>query len=132
MYVITIYNLLVTNTCLGSSTRTAQKYSDVSTKNSISQLWHVHTLGPDGELPPVAIHQQSLWEVFGNTTPRVAFNPEVFKAILLCWMTICNIPFNTVENISFRLLAGCDLAACLRSCYSFLSYVYLLIVQTAS
>jgi len=132
MYVITIYNLLVTNTCLGSSTRTAQTYSVASTKNAISQLWRVHRLGPDGELPPVAIHQQSLWEAFSNITPRVAFNPEVFKALLLCRMTIYNIPFNMVENTSFHLLAGCDLAVCVRSCYSFLSYVYLLRVQTAS
>ena len=119
------------NTCLGPSTRTAQTYSDASTKNAISHLRRVHKLGPDGELPPVAIRQQSLREAFGNTTPRVAFNPEVFKAILLRWMTICNIPFNAVENTSFRLLTG-YLAACVRSCYSFLSYVYLLIVQTAS
>jgi len=131
MYVITIDNLLVTNTCLGPSTRTAQTYSDASTKNAISHLRRVHRLGPDGELPTVAIRQQSLREAFGNTTPRIAFNPEMFKAILLRWMTICNNPFNAVENNSFRLLAG-YLAACVRSRYSFLSYVYLLIVQTAS
>jgi len=119
------------NTCLGPSTRTAQTYSDASTKNAISHLRRVHKLGPDGELPPVAIRQQSLREAFGNTTPRVAFNLEVFKAILLRWMTICNIPFNVVENTRFRLLAG-YLAAYVHSCYSFLSYVYLLIVQTAS
>jgi len=83
MYVITIYNLLVTNTCLGHSPRTAQTYSDASTKNAISHLRRVHRLGPDGELPTIAIRQQSLREAFGNTTPRVAFNPEVFKAILL-------------------------------------------------
>jgi hypothetical protein len=61
--------------------------------------------------------QQSLREAFGNTTPRISFNPEVSKAILLRWMAICNIPFKAAENTSFRLLAG-YLPACVRSCCS--------------
>jgi len=50
-------------------------------------------------------------------------SPEVFKAILLHWMTICNIPFNAVKDTSFRLLAG-YLAAYVCSCCSSPSHVY--------
>jgi len=66
----------------------------------------------------VAIRQRGPREAFSNT-----FDSEVFEAILLRWMTICNTPFSAVENTSFRLLAGC-LAARARSCCSPRPHVY--------
>jgi hypothetical protein len=88
-----------------------------STKNATLHLRCVHKLGPDGDLQPPGIRQQRLREPFGNTTPRISFNPEVSKANLLRWMAICNIPFNAAENTSVRLLAGYQ-SACVRSCSS--------------
>jgi len=117
MYV-TFYNFLVTNTCLGSSTRTAQTYSDTSNENTIVQLRRVHQRGPDGESPPVAIRQQSLRRHLAALPPLVTSNPEVPKAIPSRRATIYNTPSNTAENTSFGLPAGYP-AACAHSDHPF-------------
>ena len=128
----TICNFFVTNPCLGPSAHTTQTYSDASTKNAILYLRRVHSHCPIGNLQPLGIRLQILREPFGNATRRVVTNPDVFKAILLRWMTICNIPFDAVENVSFRFLAG-DLAARVRlCCTSPIRYEFLQMVQTAS
>jgi hypothetical protein len=82
-------------------------------------------------LPPPGIRQQSLREAFDNTTPRISFNPEATKAILLRWMAICNIPFKAAENTSFRLLAGYLPAVYVLVVLPTL-YVYSLMGQTSS
>jgi len=49
---------------------------------------------------PVGIIQQA----FGNSTPKIQFNPDVFKQLLVQSMVSSNISFWQVEKPSFRLL----------------------------
>lgn len=71
-------------------------------KTQSNNLRRVHKRSPDRYFATVSV-------AFGRhsaTLPHVLhFNPEVFKAIRLHWMTACGIPFNAVEDTSFRLLA---------------------------
>jgi hypothetical protein len=115
----------------GPNIRTAVTFSIGSTKNAIRHLLVVHHINQNGDLPPVQLQQQTLQASFGNTLPRVNFNSDVFKNILIRWMIICNIPFIAVENPTFRLLLA-YLAACVRRFPIFLILDYILTFKTAS
>jgi len=88
MQTTNIYNLFIPTTCLGPSAPTAQMHSDASTKTQ-SYAFGVFTDLAQMEIRhQPAIRRRGLREVFGNTTPCIALNPEVFKTILLRWVTI--------------------------------------------
>ncbi|RPB28790.1 hypothetical protein L211DRAFT_763439, partial [Terfezia boudieri ATCC MYA-4762] len=41
---------------------------------------------------------------FGNSLPKIQFNSNVFKQLLIQWIVCCHISFHQVEQPSFRLL----------------------------
>ena len=43
-------------------------------------------------------------QAFGNAIPRIQFNKDIFKQLLIQWIVLCHISFHQVEQPSFRLL----------------------------
>jgi hypothetical protein len=74
-------------------------------------LRNVHRIGQDGQLMDPAEQEQKLRIAFGNSLPRITFNINYFRIILIHWMVVCNIPFKGIEHQGFRLLLS-YLAAC--------------------
>ncbi|KAF8418288.1 hypothetical protein EV426DRAFT_619566 [Tirmania nivea] len=70
--------------------RQAKRYADGSTKHLIQYL-QGHRMTENGP-------------AFGNSTPKIQFNSDVFKQLLVQWMVLSNISFRQVEESSFRLL----------------------------
>ncbi|RPB22507.1 hypothetical protein L211DRAFT_788718, partial [Terfezia boudieri ATCC MYA-4762] len=52
----------------------------------------------------VATGPSIIQQAFGNSTPKIQFNSDVFKQLLVQWMVFSNISFRQVEETSFRLL----------------------------
>lgn len=77
------------------------------TKNAIEHLRTKHRIGPDG---PMAIGstsaQQTIVSMFGNAPPRIIFNEEVFKHLLLKWIVTNDISFHMCEDSFFRRLCS--------------------------
>jgi hypothetical protein len=108
----TIYNLFVTNACLGSSAGTAQTYSDAVPKNAVLHQRRVENLAQLG----ICNRRASASKAFGSHSAYYStscIQSGVLNAILFYAGRIPNIPINTSENVCFRLPAR-DLAACVR------------------
>ena len=58
-----------------------------NTKNAIVHLKTKHHIGPDGELPiGPYLHQQTIEAAFGQNTPKIIFNGDVFTHLILRWL----------------------------------------------
>jgi len=72
-----------------------------STKHPIDHL-RSHRMTVHGPLDPAA--GASIIQAFENTSPKIQFNLDVFKQLLVQWMVECHISSRQVEESSFRLL----------------------------
>jgi len=83
-----------------------------ASKNALAYLLPKHRIGPDGIITAGAgsVHQQTI-KVFGQTRPRITFNIDVFKDLLLQWVVQMNVSFRVCEDTTFRALCS-YLAAC--------------------
>ena len=84
-------------------THNPQRYADGSTKHPIGHL-KLHRLSKNGPIPDVNPNTSIIARAFGATTPRINFNIDIFKQILIQWIVTCHISFNQVQEPSFRLL----------------------------
>jgi len=120
--VTNVRNLFFSNTCLGPSARTVRTYSDASTKNAILHLRRAYKLGPVGDLPPPAIRQHGLR--IRRHYPTCCMQSEVFKAVLLLWMTICNYSFQRSGEYELPLAGWLPSRMCMFLLFFPTSYVY--------
>ena len=56
----------------------------------------------DGPVPDVDPATSIIARSFGATTPRINFNIDLFKQILIQWIVDCHNSFNQVQEPSFR------------------------------
>jgi hypothetical protein len=85
----------------GKNRKTAQSYADSSTKNAIEHLKTIHRIDADGEMEPLADQNNRIRAAFGRTLPKVFFNVEFFKVLLVRWVISCNIPFRASSILPF-------------------------------
>ena len=77
--------------------RHAKQYADSSTKHQIEHLLQNHQLNEHGSIPPTGSGPPSIIrQAFGNSHPRIQFNIDLFKDLLLRWMILSNISFAQV------------------------------------
>ena len=91
---------------LGPYPRTAVTFSDSSTRNMGDHLQQRHgitTLDPEGSSGP-GPGTTEIQRAFGNALPRIVFNKEIFRLLLLRWIIINNISFRQVNDNAFRTL----------------------------
>jgi hypothetical protein len=87
-------------------------FAVTTTKNAIEHLRVKHRIGPDGPFTTgPRPSQQPIVQMFGMTSPRIIFNEDVFKQLLLPWIVANDISFRMCEDSSFRKLCA-YLAAC--------------------
>jgi len=83
-----------------------------TTKNAIAHLRSKHHVGPNGIITAgTSTYQQMIEKGFGQTGPRIVFNIDVFKDLLLQWIVQMNVSFHVCEDTTFRSLCS-YLAAC--------------------
>jgi len=83
-----------------------------TTKNAITHLKTKHNIGPKGTIiTRTTPAQQTIQVAFGRSTPRILFNENIFKELLLLWVVDANVSFRMCEQPSFRTLCT-YLAAC--------------------
>jgi hypothetical protein len=84
-----------------------------TTKNALAHLRSKHRVGPNGIITAGAesTYQQTIEKAFGQTRPRIIFNIDVFKDLLLQWIVQMNVSFRVCEDTTFRSLCF-YLAAC--------------------
>lgn len=78
--------------------RHAKQYADSSTKHQIEHL-RTHRLTEHGLIPTQAAGSEApsiIRQAFGNSHPRIHFNIDLFKDLLLQWMILSNISFAQV------------------------------------
>ena len=82
--------------------RNPKRYVDGSTKHPIDHL-RFHQLSEAG---PIELEAGAniLRQAFGNSTPKIQFNIDVFKQLLIQWIISSHISFRQVEEPDFRLL----------------------------
>ena len=80
-------------------------------KNSIQHLVKVHGFYENGEPVPVIqdnestpIHPRILQQSLTNSIPRLIFNSDVFKHLLLRWIITNNISFHQAVSPVLRIL----------------------------
>ena len=91
---------------LGPYRRTAVTFSDSSTRNMGDHLQQRHgitKLDPEGSSGP-GPGTTEIQRAFGNALPRIVFNKEIFRLLLLRWIIINNISFRQVNDNAFRTL----------------------------
>jgi hypothetical protein len=101
-------------------------------------LGHVKEIHKFDKNGPVLLQdgENRIKTVFGNGLPRIAFNQDLFKQLLIQWIVTNHISFSQVENKSFRLLLM-YLSACVsipkfRLYFTHLTCPFLLVVGTSS
>jgi len=83
-----------------------------TTKNAIAHLRSKHRIGPNGIITAgTSTYQQTIEKAIGQTGPRITFNIDVFKDLLLQWIVQMNVGFRFCEDTTFCLLCS-YLAAC--------------------
>jgi len=87
-------------------------FSIKTTKNVIEHLRSKHNVGPEGIISagPTST-QQMIQQALGRSMPRIVFNQDVFKDLLLQWIVDGNVSFRMCELSTFRTLCA-YLAAC--------------------
>ena len=97
----------------GPNQSTAATFAMTTTKNALAHLRLKHCVGPDGIITAGAgsVHQRTIEKAFGQTRPRITFNIDVFKDLLLQWVVQMNVSFRVCEDTTFRSLCS-YLAAC--------------------
>ena len=76
-----------------------------TTKNTITHLKTKHNIGPEGRIiARTTPAQQTIQVAFGQSTPRILFNENIFKELLLLWVVNTNISFCMCEQLSFHTL----------------------------
>jgi len=87
-------------------------FSMKTTKNAITHLKIKHNVGPKGRIVATTTPaQQTIQAAFGRSMPRILFNEDIFKELLLLWVIDANVSFRMCEQPSFRTLCA-YLAAC--------------------
>jgi hypothetical protein len=87
-------------------------FSMKTTKNAITHLKIKHNVGPEGIIVATTTPaQQTIQAAFGRSMPRILFNEDIFKELLLLWVIDANVSFRMCEQPSFRTLCA-YLAAC--------------------
>jgi len=87
-------------------------FSMKTTNNVITHLKTKHNIGPEGTIiARTTPAQQTIQVAFGQSTPRILFNENIFKELLLLWVVDANVSFRMCEQLSFRTLCA-YLAAC--------------------
>ena len=82
-----------------------KKYVEGSTKHPIDHLKLSHRMTAKGLLDPNAANGTTLIrQAFGTNTPKLQFNSDIFKQLMVQWMVECHVSFRQVEEPSFRLL----------------------------
>ena len=79
-----------------------KQYACGSTKHPIEHL-RTHRLTERGPMEPESSNS-IIRQAFGNSLPRIRFNSDVFKQLLVQWIVLCHISFRQVEQPSFCLL----------------------------
>jgi len=80
-----------------------KQYSCGSTRHPIEHLRTQHRFTERGILEPDS-QNSIIRQAFGNSIPRIQFNKDTFKQLLIQWVVLCHISFRQVEEPSFRLL----------------------------
>lgn len=95
--------ILMSIYCIGANSAIATTYSDSSTRNMIEHLREKHSIGKKGAtfMKP---QEQKIRVAFGNTMPKLSFNHDLFKQLLVNWIVTTNVSFHQVEDPAFRLL----------------------------
>lgn len=73
----------------------AKKYADSSTKHPIQHL-RTHRLTEYGPME-LSTGPGIIQQAFGNSSPKIQFNIDVFKQLLIQWMVSCHINFRQVK-----------------------------------
>jgi len=94
-----------------SNIKDAATFSDTSTRNMIWHLKQVHGITKDNPDGLSNQEKSRIHNVFNNTLPQIIFNQDIFKQLLIRWITINNISFRQIEDPTFR-----DLLAYLSAC----------------
>ena len=86
-----------------------KQYADRSTKHPIEHL-KSHRMTENGplEIPDNNIIRQA----FGSTVPKIQFNLDIFKQLLIQWIVKCNISFRQVEDPEFFILDSSEFLIC--------------------
>ena len=82
--------------------RNPKRYADGSTKHPIKHL-RTHKLTENGPMDENG-SSSLIRQAFGNSIPKIHFNADVFKQLLVQWLVTSNISFRQVEESNFRLL----------------------------
>ena len=69
----------------------------------LHQQHGVTKLNPQGA-SSVLKDASQIQKAFGNRTPRIVFNGDIFRMLLLRWIVINNISFRQVNDDAFRTL----------------------------
>ena len=80
-----------------------KKYVEGSTKHPIDHLKHSHRMSAQGLLDATA-STSLIRQAFGTNSPKLQFNSDVFKQLIVQWMVECHVSFRQVEEPSFCLL----------------------------
>ena len=70
-------------------TRNPQRYADGSTKHPITHL-KLHRMTKDSPMPDIDPATSIIARSFGAATPRINFNIDLFKQILIQWIVDCH------------------------------------------
>ena len=71
-----------------------KRYADSSTKHQIEHLRSHHRMTKFGQLSPRSSEVPNIIrQAFGNSRPRIHFNSDLFKDLLIRWMIQSNISF---------------------------------------
>ena len=87
-----------------SNLRSIATFSDASTRNMIDHLKPAHGVTKENPEGLVSQAENRIRTAFSNTLPRITFNQDLFKQLLLRWVTTNNISFRQVEDPTFRYL----------------------------
>jgi len=82
-------------------------FSMKTMKNAITHLKKKHNIGPEGTIiARTTPAQQTIQVAFGRSTPRILFNKNIFKKLLLLWVVDVNVSFCMCEQPSFHTLCA--------------------------
>ena len=82
-----------------------KQYACGSTRHPIDHLRTQHRRTERDILEPDS-QNSIIRQAFGNSIPRIQFNKDFFKQLLIQWIVLCHVSFRQVEESSFRLLLG--------------------------
>ena len=89
-----------------SNPRTAPTFSDNGIRNQIEHLSSAHGVTKDSPNVTVvsSLSSSRITLAFQNAIPKIEFNSDDFRALLIRWIIKNNISFRQVETSEFRYL----------------------------